>query len=112
MENEGAARETFALGWLQMPGPARVMVGSVLLPDRPTTLGEARGGLRMVGSDEVTTRWLRTWAERGGGERSLLMCLPGGWYELRDTTIARAAGAAEEYVIRFDRRTAVEGPDA
>lgn len=100
------------MGWCEAPGRPRVVIGSVTLPDRPTTLGEARGGLRMVGSDERTTRWLRAWAESGGGERSLLLCLPGGWFELCAAIIAPTPGAEDDYVIRFDRRFRCEDPDA
>jgi hypothetical protein len=105
-------RETFSLGWLKMPEASREIVGSVTLPSRPTTLGEARGGLQMVGNDESTTRWLRRWAESAGEERSLLLRLPDGWFELRLATIALVPGEAEQYVVRFDRRSADAGPAA
>lgn len=93
-----------------MPQASREVVGSVTLPSRPTTLGEARGGLQMVGGDESTTRWLRLWAESIGEERSLLLRLPDGWFELRAATIALVPGALEHYVVRFDRRSADAGP--
>jgi len=112
MKNAGGAQETFALGWREAPGRSRVVIGSVTLPDRPTTLGEARSGLRMVGCDEQTAGWLRAWAESGGEERSLFLCLPGGWFELCAATIAPTPRAGEDYVIRFDRRLLGAGPDA
>jgi hypothetical protein len=104
--------ETFPIGWRKMPGHSREIVGSVVLPDRPTTLGEARRGLHMIGGDQETTRWLQTWAAAGGEERSLLLRLPGGWFELRDATIAPVPGVDERYVVRFDRRSPDHGPTA
>jgi hypothetical protein len=107
-----ADRQSFSLGWLKMPEASREIVGSVTLPSRPSTLGEARGGLQMVGDDESTTRWLRRWAESIGEERSLLLRLPDGWFELRAATIALVPGTQEHYVVRFDRRSADAGPAA
>jgi hypothetical protein len=107
-----ANRESFPLGWLKMPEASREIVGSVTLPSRPSTLGEARGGLQMVGDDESTTRWLRCWAESIGEERSLLLRLPDGWFELRAATIAPVPGEHERYVVRFNRRSADAGPAA
>jgi hypothetical protein len=112
MKITGAAQDTFALGWLEMPGKRRVSVGSVTLPDRPTTLGEARGGLSMIGIDESTTRWLQRWLESGGEERSILLRLPEGWFELCDATIALLHGVKEQYLVRFNRRFQGEGPEA
>lgn len=115
---------TFTLGWLKkIPGESREVVGPVTLPDRPTTLGEARGGLEMVADDETTARWLQRWAASEGEERSLLLRLPDGWFELRDATImvapapplgglAGGPAAREHYLVRFDRRSADQGPAA
>jgi hypothetical protein len=103
---------TFSLGWLKPSGQSREVVGSVMLPDRPTTLGEARQGLMMIGGDEKTSRWLATWAVALGEERSLLLQLPSGWFELRAATIAPVPGAPERFVVRFDRRSPDHGPDA
>jgi hypothetical protein len=112
MTTSSADRETFSLGWLKMPGESREIVGSVTLPGRPTTLGEARGGLEMVGSDELTTSWLRRWAEVTGEERSILLHLPGGWFALRSATVTLVPGELEHYLVRFDRRSADTGPAA
>jgi hypothetical protein len=100
----------FLIGWVKMPGASREIVGSVSLPSRPTTLGEARRGLHMVASDERTRQWLRTWAMIDGDERSVLLRLPDGWFELCHATIARVPGAEEHYVVRFDRRCPDPGP--
>ena len=112
MSTAGVNRETFSLGWLKMPGESREIVGSVTLPTRPTTLGEARDGLEMVGSDELTTGWLRRWAAVTGEERSLLLRLPGGWFALRSATVTLVPGELERYLVRFDRRSADSGPIA
>lgn len=106
----GASPETFSIGWFTAPGRVREIVGSVSLPDRPSTLGEARQGLQMIGGDDGTTRWLQAWAAAAGEERSILLCLPGGWYELRASTIERLPGAEERYLVRFDRRSPDSGP--
>lgn len=103
-------KERFALGWLRTPGAGAESVGSVTLPSPPTTLGEARGGLEVVGEDEGTTRWLRAWADTRGEERNLLIQLPGGWFELTDATIATAPGTEGAHVIRFNRRSAARAP--
>jgi hypothetical protein len=108
----GEGPETFSIGWLKAPGRSRDIVGAVSLPDRPSTLGEARHGLQMVASDAETVRWLGAWAAAEGEERSLLLRLPGGWYELRSATIARVPGAGERFVVRFDRRSPDQGPAA
>lgn len=103
-------QESFALGWLEMPGRRPRLVGAVTLPHRPTTLGEARGGLEMLGDDEPTARWLRAWAESPDKERDILLRLPGGWFELTHATIAPIPGPPARYVVRFDRRRAAEAP--
>jgi hypothetical protein len=106
--------ETFALAWIKAPGSAGDIVGSLSLPSRPTTLGEARGGLEAVAGDAPTASWLRTWAESNGEERSIVLRLPGGWFELTAATVAPVAGAqasaGEHYLICFDRRSLVTGP--
>lgn len=114
MEDTSFDQETFALGWRAASGRFEV-IGAVTLPARPATLGEARGGLRMIGCDERTTNWLREWAESASGERSLLLHLPRGWFELSAATIAPnpgAPGAKHDYVLRFDRRSLHAAPDA
>jgi hypothetical protein len=103
-------QETFALGWIKLPGSLWDTVGSVTLPNRPTTLGEARGGLEMIADDAPTARWLQSWAESHGEERNIVLRLPGGWYELCAATIAFILGTRERYVVRFDRRCLVVGP--
>lgn len=103
-------QESFALGWLEMPGRRARVIGAVILPHRPTTLGEARGGLEMLGEDEPTARWLRAWAESRDEERNILLRLPGGWFELTHATIGPIPGAPARYVVRFDRRYAAEAP--
>jgi hypothetical protein len=108
----GDEPESFALGWLKKPGRTWETIGSVTLPNRPTTLGEARSGLEMVADDARTARWLETWAEAGSEERSILLRLPGGWFELSDATITFVAGARSHYLVRFDRRTPNGGPAA
>jgi hypothetical protein len=108
----GGDRDIFALGWRKAPGGSSEIIGSVTLPNRPTTLGEARGGLQMIGGDEKTARWLSTWAESAGEERRILLRLPGGWYELEGATIAIVAGEREHYIVRFDRRSAKDEPAA
>jgi hypothetical protein len=102
--------ETFTLGWVKLRGSPWETIGSVTLPSRPTTLGEARGGLEMIADDGPTAGWLRSWAESHGEERNIVLRLPDGWFELSDATIARILGAGEHYMIRFDRRHLVEGP--
>lgn len=86
------------------------MVGLVMLPNRPTTLGEARGGLEMVGGEERSALWLRSWVASGGDERCLLLRLPDGWFELRFATIAPLPGTDDRFVIRFEGRSAGQGP--
>jgi len=108
----GGDPDIFALGWLKAPGGSSEIVGSVTLPNRPTTLGEARGGLHMIGGDEKTARFLSTWAESAGEERSILLRLPGGWFELSSATITVVAGEREHYIVRFDRRSAKDEPAA
>lgn len=108
----GGEPESFALGWLKKPGRTWETIGSVTLPNRPTTLGEARSGLQMVAGDARTARWLETWVESGDEERSILLRLPGGWFELSDATITLVAGARSHYLVRFDRRTPNGGPAA
>ena len=103
-------QESFSLGWFEMPGRRPCVIGAVTLPQRPTTLGEARGGLEMLGDDEPTGRWLRSWAESHDEERDILLRLPGGWFELTHATIAPIPGAGARYLVRFDRRCATEGP--
>jgi hypothetical protein len=103
-----------------MPGRRPHLIGAVTLPHRPTTLGEARGGLEMLGDDEPTSRWLRAWAESPETERDILLRLPGGWFELTHATIAPILGAPvtspqpgpepARYMVRFDRRCAAEAP--
>lgn len=83
----------------------------MLLPCRPSTLGEARGGLEMRGDDEPAARWLAAWAESAAEERDVLLQLPGGWFELTNATIAKVPGAEGRYVVRFDRRSAAAGPE-
>jgi hypothetical protein len=104
--------DAFPLGWLRMPGSVWEAVGSVTLPDRPTTLGEARGGLQMIANDAPAARWLSSWAAiPGEQERSVLLRLPGGWYELSDATIASIPGGGERYLVRFNRRRSVAAPE-
>jgi hypothetical protein len=103
-------RQLFALGWLRVPARPLETIGSVTLPDRPTTLGEARGGLQMVGGDEKTACWLQTWAESDDEERNIALRLPGGWFELHAATIRVLPGASARYVVRFDRRSPSDGP--
>jgi hypothetical protein len=107
-----ADHQTFTLGWVKSPGPLWDTIGSVTLPSRPTTLGEARGGLEMIGEDAPTTHWLQTWAESPGEERNIVLRLPDGWFELSAATIALVLGAGGHYLIRFDRRSLVAGPAA
>jgi hypothetical protein len=102
--------EIFSLGWVKVPGSLGETVGSVTLPNRPTTLGEARGGLEMIADDAPTARWLRSWSESHGEVRNLVLRLPGGWFELCAATIALVLGAGEHYRVRFDRRYMVAGP--
>jgi hypothetical protein len=106
--------ETFALAWIKVPGSPGDVIGSLTLPSRPTTLGEARDGLEAVAGDARTARWLQTWAESNGEERSLVLRLPGGWFQLTAATVALVAdaqtNAGEHYLIRFDRRSLVTGP--
>jgi len=103
-------RETFALGWVKAPGSLSEAIGSVTLPTRPTTLGEARGGLEMIADDAQTACWLQSWAGSQGEERDIVLRLPGGWFVLCAATIAVIEGAREHYMIRFDRRCLVKGP--
>lgn len=103
--------QSFTLGWLKMPGPRAEAVGSVKLPARPDTLGEARGGLEMLAEDDATTRWLADWASSEAEERTILLQLPSGWFELTNATIARPEPAdTTRYIVRFDRRSSVRGP--
>ena len=110
MTRDGADPETFAFGWLMPPRRRWENVGSVTLPNKPTTLGEARGGLEGIGGDEPTARWLRGWAESVGDERDLLLRLPSGWFELCNATIASMLGNGEHYLIRFDKRCSATAP--
>jgi hypothetical protein len=103
-------QEIFSLGWVKVPGSLGETVGSVTLPNRPTTLGEARGGLEMIADDAPTARWLGSWADSHGEERNIVLRLPGGWFELCTATIALVLGAGAHYLIRFDRRCMVAGP--
>jgi hypothetical protein len=108
----GKDPEIFALAWLKTPARTWETVGSVTLPSKPTTLGEARGGLQMVADDAKTSLWLQTWAESDCEERSILLRLPGGWFELHAATITLLPGARAHSIVRFDRRTATSGPAA
>jgi hypothetical protein len=100
--------EVFTLGWVTSSGAPWETIGSVALPNRPTTLGEARGGLEVIADDTPTAGWLRSWAEAHGEERNIVLRLPDGWFELSAATIARIVGDGEHYVIRFDRRHMVQ----
>ena len=111
MHDAQATPETFALAWLRTPGHSSV-IGSVTLPNRPSTLGEARGGLEMMGGDEATARWLQRWVETGGDERNLLLQLPDSWFEVSAATLTLVPGGGERYLLRFDRRSASDGPAA
>lgn len=102
--------ESFSLGWQRTPGSHAEAVGSVRLPARPDTLGEARGGLEMLAGDEATSRWLTAWASAESEERTLLLELPSGWYQLTNATIAEVPGAVGRCIVRFDRRSSVKGP--
>lgn len=110
MNRSAANPETFALAWIKSPRLAWESIGSVTLPSRPATLGEARGGLEMIGEDARVTLWLERWAESHGEERNIVLRLPDGWFELSAATIAFIPGARGHYMIRFDRRSLVEGP--
>ena len=93
-----------------MRGSLGETIGAVTLPNRPTTLGEARGGLEMIAHDAPTARWLQSWAESHGEERNLVLRLPDGWFELSTATIALMMGAPEHYLVRFDLRSQVVVP--
>jgi hypothetical protein len=97
-----AARETFGLGWLKAAGANWDLIGAVTLPSAPGTLGEARGGLEMVGDDAATRAWLLGWAAAPGETRDIVLELPGGWYVLHDASVVSADEAG--VTVRFDRR--------
>lgn len=102
--------QIFSLGWVRSPGSLGETIGSVTLPTRPTTLGEARGGLEMIAHDVPTGQWLQSWAESHGEERNIVLRLPDGWFELCAATIALVLGTPTHYLVRFDRRFQVTGP--
>jgi hypothetical protein len=107
---EREQQATFTLGWIEVPGSLGEAIGAVTLPNRPTTLGEARGGLEMVGADAEASIWLQRWADSPGAERDLVLRLPDGWFELRAATLAAVPGAAKHYLVRFERRCPARGP--
>jgi hypothetical protein len=57
------APEVFTHGWVKSSGAPWETIGSITLPNRPTTLGEARGGLEVIAGDTPTSGWLRSWAD-------------------------------------------------